>query len=154
MSDEIRIRTEENELTLQEMSQALPDTSRIMARVGQCWWHVIYAARGGNWGLAGYYLRSFAKAENTLKVLRPKHRERLERFQAVALPPVTAALEAEDLEKFEVAFAAATDMANLLHAESGYPYIVWELPSEPPKGLQLKPVTNLGEDDSPNGNAG
>jgi hypothetical protein len=149
MSDETRVRTEENELTLREISESLPDTSRIMARVGQCWWHVIYAARGGNWGLAGYYLRSLTKAENTLKVLRPKHRERLERFQTTALPPVTAAVEAEDLEALESAFAAATDMANQLHAESGYPYIVWELPDEPPKGLQLKQATGLGPGSSP-----
>lgn len=146
MSDEIRVATEENELTLREMSEALPDTSRIMARVGQCWWTAYYAARGGNWGLAGYYLRSLAKAENTLKTLRPKHTERLNRFQAEALPAVMAALEAQDFDKFEAAFDAATEMANQLHAESGYPYIVWELPPEPPKGLQLKPVADIDSD--------
>lgn len=137
---ETRISTEENELTLREMSEALPDTSTIMARVGHAWWHVIYAARGGNWDLTGYYLRRIAKLENTLKVLRPKHRDRLERFQATALPAVVAAVEARDLVALEAAYRAATDMANDLHAESGYPYIKWELPPEPPKGLRLEPV--------------
>lgn len=146
MSEEITVRTDENELTLPEMSQALPDTSTIMARVGQAWWHLIYAARGGNWGLAGYYLRRVAKLENTLKVLRPKHRERLERFQAQALPAVVAAVEAEDLDRLEEAYAAATDMANALHGESGYPYIRWELPKEPPQGLRFDPV---GDTDPP-----
>lgn len=140
MSDEITVSTEENELTLSEMSQALPDTSTIMARVGQAWWHLIYAARGGNWGLAGYYLRRVSKLENTLKVLRPKHRERLERFQSTALPAVVEAVEAQDLERLEEAYAAATDMANALHRESGYPYIKWELPKEPPQGLRFDPV--------------
>jgi hypothetical protein len=140
MTDEIRVRTEENELTLEEMSAALPDTATIMARVGHAWWHVIYAARGGNWGLADYYLRRMTKLENTLKVLRPKHRERLERFQSTVLPPVVAAIAAQDLEGLEEAYRAATDMANVLHAESGYPYIRWELPAEPPKGLRLGPV--------------
>jgi len=31
-------------------------------------------------------------------------------------------------------------MANQLHGESGYPYIRWQLPQEPPKGLDLGPV--------------
>jgi hypothetical protein len=144
VSDEIRVKTEENELTLEEMSAALPDTPAIMEKVGHSWWHLIYAARGGNWGLAEYYLKRVAKLENTLKVLRPKHRERLERFQAEALPPVRAAVDAQDIEAMESAFASATDMANQMHGESGYPYIKWELPAEPPKGLQFKPVESAG----------
>jgi hypothetical protein len=138
--DGIRVKTEENELSLEEMSSALPDTPVIMARVGDCWWRFIYAARGGNWGLAGYYLRRVRKLENTLAVVRPKHAERLKRFQDTALPEVEAAVEAEDLDRLEKAFADATDMANALHNESGYPYIRWILPAEPPLGLQLAPV--------------
>ena len=146
MSDDlIRVSTEENELTLQEMSEALPDTPAIMYRVGNCWWHLIYAARGGNWGLAGYYLKQTAKLENTLKVLRPKHRERLERFQTTALPAVVAAVEARDLGALERAYAEATDVANQMHVESGYPYIRWELPDEAPKGLRLDPVEPADE---------
>src|SRR4051812_18756071 len=122
------------------MSQSFPDTSTIMARVGQAWWHLIYAARGGNWDLAGYYLRRVSKLENTLKVLRPKHRERLERFQREALPDVVAAMEAQDIDKLEDAYAAATDLANRMHVESGYPYIKWVLPDYAPIGLQLEPV--------------
>jgi hypothetical protein len=141
MSDDIRVGTDENEMTLREMSEALPDTSTIMKRVGECWWHLIYAARGGNWDLAAYYLRRTAKLENTLKVLRPKHLERLERFQATALPAVIAAVEAQDLAALEVAYETATAMANELHNESGYPYVKWELPAEAPKGLRLTPVT-------------
>jgi hypothetical protein len=138
--DETRVKTEENELTLTEMSEALPDTPAIMEKVGHCWYHLIYAARGGNWDLAGYYLRRVVKLENTLKVIRPKHRERLERFQDEVVPAVTAAVDAQDLDRLEVAYAAATDMANHLHVESGYPYIKWVLPTEPPPGLQLEPV--------------
>jgi hypothetical protein len=143
MTDEIRVRTDDNELSLAEMSEALPDTPTIMTRVGECWWHFIYAARGGNWGLAEYYLKRVRKLENTLAVLRPKHAERITRFQGSALPEVWAALEAQDLPRLEAAFEAATEMANRLHEESGYPYIRWELPAEPPKGLQLTPVTPL-----------
>jgi hypothetical protein len=149
MSDEIRVSTDENEITLRQMSEALPDTSTIMNRVGDSWWHLIYAARGGNWGLAEYYLKRTSKLENTLKVLRPKHRERLERFQATALPAVVAAVEAQNLEALERAYAAATDMANEMHDESGYPYIKWEVPDEAPRGLRLAPVADKSRDTAP-----
>jgi hypothetical protein len=141
--DETKVATKDNELTLREMSEALPDTPQIMEKVGHCWWHMIYAARGGNWGLAGYYLRRVEKLSSALRVLRPKHAQRLWRFQTQALPDVLEAVEAEDLAALEVAYAAATDTANRLHDESGYPYIKWELPSEAPQGLQLTPVEPL-----------
>ena len=72
--------------------------------------------------------------------MRPKHRERLERFQNAALPAVIEAVAAEDVAQLEAAYAAATGLANQLHHESGYPYIKWVLPPEPPTGLQLEPV--------------
>jgi hypothetical protein len=145
VTEHITVTTDDNELTLEQMSAALPDTPAIMDKVGHSWWSLVYAARGGNWGLAEYYLKRMTKLENTLKVLRPKHRERLERFQAEALPAVVAAIDARDLERLETAYAAATDMANVLHAESGYPYLKWVLPEEPPRGLQLRPVAESSE---------
>jgi hypothetical protein len=78
-----------------------------MKRVGESRWYLSYAARGANWGLAGYYLRRVNKLENALKVLRRKHRERLERFQNTALPPVIEAVAAEDIAQIEAAYAAA-----------------------------------------------
>jgi hypothetical protein len=143
MTDEIKVRTADNELTLEQMSETLPDTSTIMTRVGECWWKLWYAAEGGNWGLADYYMRRVIKLENQLKVLRPKHLERLDRFQASATPAVVAAIAAEDVEAFRTAYQAATDTANRLHEESGYPYIRWTLPKEPPIGLELGPVTPM-----------
>lgn len=136
----ILVGTEENELSLQEMSEALPDTSTIMQRVGHCWWHFIYAARGGNWELAAYYLKRVNKLGETLKVLRPKHRDLFARFQKTALPSVVAAVEARDIDALEAAYGSATDMANRMHQEAKYPYIRWALPDEPPRGLDLGPT--------------
>jgi hypothetical protein len=147
--DEFTVATKDNELTLEEMSGALPDTSTIMARVGHSWWHLIYAARGGNWGLAEYYHDRVAKLARTLAVLRPKHRERLEVFQTQALRFVTAAIEGRDLARLEEAYATATELANHLHVESGYPYVRWVLPAEEPKGLDLGPVAPNGDGVAP-----
>lgn len=138
--DDMRVKTDDNELTLKEMSSSLPDTSAVMEMVGHSWWHLIYAARGGNWALAQYYADRVAKLSRKLAVLRPKHKERLELFQANALRFVVAAIQERNLAKLEETYATATDLANHLHADSGYPYVKWVLPEEAPKGLQLEPV--------------
>jgi hypothetical protein len=138
----IRVATGENKLSLEEMSEALPDTATIMTRVGECWWHLAYAARGNNWDLAEYYFRRVRKLGITLATLRPKHAERIVRFQEEALAPLLQAIGARDLAALEAAYQVATDMANEMHSESGYPFIRWELPAEPPKGLALGPVTS------------
>ncbi|MGH2491345.1 MAG: hypothetical protein ACRDF9_07530 [Candidatus Limnocylindria bacterium] len=122
------------------MGSLLPDAEAIMAAVGDCWWKLIYCARGGNWPLADYYYRRVAHLEENLITVSPKHAERMRRFQKEALSDVLAAIFANDLPKLEKAYAAATDMANVLHGESGYDYIKWELPAEAPKGLRLGPV--------------
>jgi hypothetical protein len=140
-----KVVTDQTEMSLREIVESLPDTPTIMNRIGDSWWRFIYAARGGNWDLAGYYLSRISKLEDGLMVLRPKHRERLERFQSIALPAVTTALASRDLARLETAYAEATDLANRLHAESGYPYITWELPYQPPQGLKLGPPSAASE---------
>jgi hypothetical protein len=130
----MKVRTDANELTLRQISEALPDTETIMTRVGHSWWHLYYAAKGGNWGLADYYFRRVGKLDEMVKTLRPKHKERMERFQRTVIPAVKAAIEAKDFAAFEKAYHAATDMANEMHVESGYEYIKWELPKTPPPG--------------------
>lgn len=141
IAEAVRVRTEQNELTLRQISESLPDTETIMARVGHSWWHLYYAAKGGNWPLADYYFRRVGKLDNLVKVLRPKHKERMERFQATVIPPLKAAIEAKDFAAFQKSYDDATAMANVLHGESGYEYIKWELPKTPPPGgLRLGPT--------------
>lgn len=131
------IRTAHGELTIEQVADALPSTGDLMALVGSSWWKCAYAARGGNWPLAAYFARRVRSLQRKLGVLRPKHRERLATFEIEQLAPLFRAIEAGDLEAFEAAFAAATDRANQTHVETGYPYIRWVLPDEPPKDLDL-----------------
>lgn len=136
--DQIRkIRTAHGELTVEEIADALPSTGDLMALVGSSWWKCAYAARGGNWPLAAYFARRVRSLQRKLAVLRPKHRERLASFEAERLVPLFGAIEAGDRAAFEAAFAAATESANQSHVETGYPYIRWVLPDEPPKDLDL-----------------
>lgn len=128
-------------LTLEEIAAALPSTGDVMASVAQCWWKCAYAARGGNWPLAAYFARRVRGLQRRLALVRPKYREDLQRFGAAQLGPVFAAIESADGAAFERAFGQATDEANRLHASWQKGYIRWVLPAEPPRDLELGPLT-------------
>ena len=133
------VRTAHGELTLEQIADTLPSTGDLMALVGSSWCKCAYAARGGNWPLAAYFARRVRSLQRKLAVIRPKHRERLAAFEIEQLAPLFRTIEATDLSAFETAFAAATDSANRSHVETGYAYIRWVLPDEPPKDLDLGP---------------
>ena len=125
------------ELTLAEISELLPGTGELMASVGQCWWKCAYAARGGNWQLAAYFVRRVRGLQRKLAVVRPKYSGDLAAFEEEHIGPALAACDARDARAFDRAFAAATDKANELHVKWAKPYIRWTLPDEPPKDLEL-----------------
>ena len=152
MADEVKfpLGTDKPDLDHKQVASLMPDTEIIMQHIGDCWWKLIYAARGGNWPLADYYLRRVKHHEENVITVSPKHTERMRRFQKEALPPVIEAIFANDLPALERAYTAATDMANVLHGESGYDYIHWALPSEAPKnGLMYSPVPGASTEIKP-----
>ena len=139
MSEDARSAPARSELTLEEIAEVLPGTGDIMAAVGQCWWKCAYAARGGNWELAAYFVRRVRSLQRKLAVVRPKYVGDLQAFEEQHIAPALASCEARDRGAFDVAFAAATDKANDLHVKWAKPYIRWTLPDEPPKDLDLGP---------------
>ncbi len=138
MSEDAKAASSERaELTLEEIAELLPGTGEIMASVGQCWWKCAYAARGGNWPLAAYFVRRVRSLQRKLAVVRPKYSGDLAAFEAQHIAPALAACETADRRAFDRAFAAATDKANELHVKWAKPYIRWTLPDEPPKDLEM-----------------
>lgn len=134
-----RVRTSHGELSLEEIAEALPGTGDLMALVGQAWWKCAYAARGGNWELAGYFARRVRGIQRRLAIVRPKYAGDLARFESERMEPVLEATAARDTAAFERAFAGATDEANRMHEKWGKSYIRWVLPVEPPTDLDLGP---------------
>ena len=138
MSEDAKVAsTKRGDLTLEEIAELLPGTGEIMASVGECWWKCAYAARGGNWQLAAYFVRRVRSLQRKLAVVRPKYSGDLAAFEEQHIAPALAACDAEDRPAFDRAFAAATDKANELHVKWAKPYIRWTLPNEPPKDLDM-----------------
>jgi hypothetical protein len=128
-----------DELSPEHIAAGLPGTADLMVLVGNSWWRCAYAARGGNWPLAAFYARRVRSLQRRLAVIRPKYAERLATYETAMLAPVFAAIEKQDRRAFDRAFAAGTDDANKQHVETGYGYIRWTLPDEPPKDIDLGP---------------
>jgi len=128
-----------DELSPERIASGLPGTADLMVLVGNAWWRCAYAARGGNWPLAAFYARRVRSLQRRLAVIRPKYAERLAVYETAMLGPVFATIETQDRTAFDRAFAAATDGANKQHVETGYGYIRWKLPDEPPKDVDLGP---------------
>lgn len=128
-----------DELSSDHIAAGLPGTSDLMVLVGNAWWKCGYAAHGGNWPLAAFYARRVRSLQRRLAVIRPKYAERLATFETAMLGPLFAAVETQDRAAFDRAFASATESANVQHAETGYPYIRWKLPADPPQDVDLGP---------------
>ncbi|HEV2250520.1 MAG TPA: hypothetical protein VGT60_08440 [Candidatus Limnocylindria bacterium] len=128
-----------DELSPEHIAAGLPGTADLMVLVGNAWWRCAYAARGGNWPLAAFYARRVRSLQRRLGVVRPKHADRLATFEAAMLGPVFSAIERQDRDAFDRAFAAATDDANRQHVATGYGYIRWKLPDEAPQDVDLGP---------------
>ena len=135
------IRTKNGELTLEQIADALPGTSEIMAQVGRRYARAYYAAHGGNWELAAYCLREIRSRQRMLAVIRPKYARQLAEFDREALAPLLATVEARDWEEFERAFAQGIRRANHYHSQTGKSYIRWKLPERITDDLDFGPAT-------------
>lgn len=141
MAQTPKVRTKHAELSLEEIGSLLPGTGEIMASVSTCFGMCWHAAAGGNWDLGAYYLRRVRGLLRGLSVTRPKYADRLRDFDTAVLEQLYQALLERDRVAFERIYEEAVDRANANHAETGYPYVRWRRPPEPPeKGLDLGAV--------------
>jgi hypothetical protein len=127
------------EMTLEEIAIIQPGLARIMPEIGQRTWKLYYAAKNAHWALAKFEWEEIKELMELGAFTRPKHEEALNQFLAEDWPPIGKAIQNEDFQAFEAAFHHAIEQANAYHELKDKPYIRWQLPSEPPPDLDLKP---------------
>ncbi len=138
--EEQRIPTRHGEVTLSEIASLLPGAGDLMAVVSRNYGNLWHAAEGGNWELAAFYLRRTRALLRNLSITRPKYAAQLAEYDRDHLELVGQALLANDRAAFEAAYEKSVVRANELHVVTGYPYIRWSLPVDPPDpGLDLGP---------------
>ena len=135
-----KIKTKHGEVSLEEVAALLPGTGDIMVVVSRVYGNLSHAAHGGNWDLASFYFRRTRTLLRNLSLTRPKYAPQLDEFAAEHLEPIGQALLARDIDGFERLYQASVKRVNELHVVTGYPYIRWSRPEEPPDpGLDLGP---------------
>ena len=130
-------RTRHGELTLDEIASMQPGLGRLMLEVSERFWILYHAAKGENWGLAAYQLRSLRKTLKLGAQTRPGFAADLAEYDRSSLEPLARAVMARRWQAFEDAYGAATAEANRYHDRLGFGYIQWQLPSDPPPHLRL-----------------
>src|SRR5437773_3249807 len=100
----VRATTKHGTLTVDELAAMQPGMARLMDELSRRYWVLYYAAKAGNWELAGYMERESEKILRTAAVARPKYREDIGAFVRDRLGPVGPAVEAKDWLALEVAY--------------------------------------------------
>lgn len=124
---------------LKTLAELQPGVGTVMIEYSGRYTNAYYAAKGGNWGLAGYQIKEAREIQEVGETTRPARAAALKAFESAYLDPIDKAIEAKDFKKFEVAFKAGIQGCNGCHASNGFPYIKYELPKAPLSPLSDKP---------------
>ena len=124
---------------LKTLADLQPGLGTVMIEYSGRYTNAYYAAKGGNWGLAGYHIKEAREIQEVGETTRPGRAAALKAFESAYLDPIDKAIEAKDFKKFEVAFKAGIQGCNGCHASNGFPYIKYELPKAPLSPLSDKP---------------
>jgi len=132
-------KTKQGELTIDQIASMQPGLNRLMPEISERYWILYYAAKGGNWALAHYQLRSVRSLFRIGIQTRPKMAGYLEAFDTGHLAAVERAIAAREWVIFDKAFRDSIAGLNAMHKATDHGYIVWKLPDELPTHLDLGP---------------
>ena len=132
-------KTKHGELTLDQIAELQPGLGQLMPLMSDRYWILYYAAKGGNWPLADYQLRSLRSLFKKGATTRPKHKAMLDEFSARIFDPLAGHIKAKDFPEFEKTYQAGIELTNKMHVATKHAEIVWKLPATPPPHLDLGP---------------
>ena len=126
-------------LTGEDLAVMQPGLARLMPEIGNRVWKLYYAAQAKNWPLAKFQLKEARKLMELGALTRPKYEKDLGKFIEKRVTPMMAALESENLEKFNAAFEKSIEQANAYHELYDKPFLRWKVPAHAPPDLDLTP---------------
>ena len=122
-------------LTLGQIADITPGLGTVMIEYGHRFYIAYYAAKAGNWGLAGYEIKEQTEIQEVGEVTRPSHAEELKAFEHTYLDPIKKDIKAKDWNGFAAHYAAAIEGCNGCHAGTGHSYIKYRLPTHAPESV-------------------
>lgn len=131
------IDTGKGTFTLDHLGHLMPGMAEIMPLIGARIWKCYYAGKAQNRKLAAFQLKEAVNLLEKGAFLRPKYTENVDKFIAEEVAAVRAAIDSEDWEAFESAFAAMVDSANAYHEVYDKAFLRWKVPDTPPPDLDM-----------------
>ena len=124
-------------LTLGQIAEIAPGLGTVMLEYSHRFYIAYYAAKAGNWDLAGYEFHEMLEIQEVAEATRPKHTPALKSFEESYLSKVEESAKAKEWKSFDAAYKKAVVGCNVCHAASGHGYIRYKLPATSPKLLDL-----------------
>jgi hypothetical protein len=129
------------QLSLDELAAIQPGMARLMVEVADRMWKCYHAGKAGNRPLARYQLSEATKIMKTSVLVRPKYNDATVSFIAEELAALRVVIESSDWDRFDAVFDDVVRAANRYHEEFEKGFLVWRVPEEPPRDLDLTPRT-------------
>ncbi len=127
------------ELTLDELAAIQPGMARLMVEVSDRMWKCYHAGKAGNRPLARYELSEAVKIMKTSVLVRPKYTDAMGDFIAGEIAALRGVIEGEEWDRFEAVYEDVVVATNRYHEEFDKGFLVWKVPEEPPRDLDLRP---------------
>ncbi len=126
------ITTTHGSITLDQIAEIQPGLGTVMLEYGNRFYIMYYAAKNGNWDLAGYQLKEALEIQETGETTRQGRAPMLKSFESAYLGPLNNTINAKDWNAFQTAYNNTINGCNGCHAANQFPYIKYTLPSNPP----------------------
>src|SRR5437762_11876051 len=135
----VRATTKHDTWAVDELAAMQPGMARLMDELSRRYWVLYYAAKAGNWELAGYMERESEKILHTASAPRPKYREDIAAFVRDRFGPAARAIEAKDWRAFDLAYHPGIEDWNTYQHKYNKNFIRFRLPDHPPEWFDLVP---------------
>jgi len=127
------------QLSLDQLAAIQPGMARLMVEIADRMWKCYHAGKAHNRPLARHQLSEATKILKTSIVVRPKYYDATQSFIAEEMAALRGVIESEDWDRFEGVYADVVTATNRYHEEFEKGFLVWRVPEDPPRDLDLTP---------------